>query len=125
MTLRAQLFSILVGLTIFLVIMSLVRRKRLQEQASLLWLLAGGLMVLVPLWKEGFFAFSHFLGVRDASSAVFLLGFAFMILVMLHLSVIISRLTEENREFAQTICLLREELERAGSLPQGAPPENA
>lgn len=125
MTARAQIFSILVGLVLFLVIMSLVRRKKLQEQASLLWLLAGCLMVLVPVWKEGFFALSRFLGVANATSAVFLLGFVFVILVMLHLSVIISRLTEENREFAQTICLLREELERAGSLPQRAPREGA
>ena len=120
MTVRAQLFSVLVGLGLFLVIMSLVRRKRLQEQASLLWLVAGALMVLVPLWKEGFFALSHLLGVMNAASAIFLLGFAFVILVLLHLSVLVSRLTEENREFAQTICLLREELERAGSLPGGS-----
>ena len=117
MTGRAQIFSILVGLALFLVIMSLVRRKRLQEEASLLWLGAGALMVLIPVWKEGFFWLSRTLGIQNAASAIFLLGFVFVLFVLLHLSVIASRLTEQNREFAQVISLLREELERAGSLP--------
>jgi hypothetical protein len=113
MSIRAQLFSIFVGLALFFIIMGLVRRKRLQEQSSLLWLAAGFLMALIPVWKEGFFAFSHFMGIENAASAIFLLGFVFVILVLLHLSVLTSRLTEENREFAQTICLLREQLERS------------
>jgi hypothetical protein len=117
MTGRAQIFSILVGMALFLVIMSLVRRKRLQEEASLLWLAAGVLMVLIPVWKEGFFWLSGALGIQNAASAIFMLGFVFVLFVLLHLSVIASRLTEQNREFAQVISLLREELERAGSLP--------
>lgn len=117
MTIRAQVFSIAIGFALFFIIMSLVRRKRLQEEVSLLWIAAGVLMALIPVWKEGFFWLSRTLGIQNAASAIFLLGFVFVLFVLLHLSVIASRLTEQNREFAQVICLLREELERAGSLP--------
>jgi len=119
-TIRAQIFSIAIGLALFLIIMTLVRRKRLQEEASLLWLAAGVLMVLIPVWKEGFFWLSRTLGIQNAASAIFLLGFVFVLLVLLHLSVIASRLTEQNRDVAQAICLLREELERAGNLTGAA-----
>jgi len=118
-TIRAQIFSIAIGLVLFSVIMSLVRRKRLAEEASLLWLAAGVLMVLIPVWKEGFFWLSRTLGIQNAASAIFMLGFVFVLFVLLHLSVMPSRLTDQNREYAQVICLLREELERAGSLPAG------
>ena len=123
---RAMIFGILASLGTLLFVIELVRRRKLREEYSLLWLMTAiGLLVLAtsrPLldWLAGL------IGIFYPPSALFLAAIVFMLLIQLHYSTVLTRLTQENKEIAQQMALLRQELTEAKSrLPDdGERPHN-
>jgi hypothetical protein len=100
----------LVSLFITLTIIGLVRKKRLDEKYALLWLAAGALMMLAPLATPFIDAMSTALGFHYPPAFVFLLAFLGLCLINLQYSVVISRLTKQNRTLAQRFAILEEGL---------------
>ena len=97
-------------------IFELVRRRRLQERYAILWLLAGATILVLGLWKGLLTRLSHAVGIYYPPSALFAVGFVFVLVILVHFSVTISRLTDQNKVLAQRIALLQERLERRREL---------
>lgn len=110
MTLRIQILGLVAAVVVMVFIMDLVRGRKLREEYSILWIVAGALMIVVAFWKEALFAISKFLGVYNANSLLFFLGFIFVLIYLVHLSVKVSLLTENSKEYSQHIGLLEAEL---------------
>jgi len=97
----------------------LVRGRRLKERYALLWLATGAVLLVLSVWREGLNTMAGWLGVSTYPPAVlFAVATLFILLVLLHYSTVISRLTDENVDLAQRIALLEERLSR-GSPPDG------
>ena len=96
-----------------IVVVELIRRGRLKERYSLLWLLAGGCLLIFSSSRGLLEYVSHLAGVYYAPSFLFLIAFLFLLLITLHFSVVISGLSERNKQLAQELALLREELQAA------------
>lgn len=111
MHLRVQLISIAVTGGLFLFVFELVRRKRLLERYALLWLFATALMLGLSLWREGLDGFATAVGIDYGPSALFGIAFAFVLVMLLHFSLVISRLSTENRLLAQRVGMLAERVE--------------
>ncbi len=97
------------------IVLELVRRRRLDEGYSLLWLAAGLLLVVLPLSRSLLDRLAAMFGVAYPPSALFLVGFLAITLILLYFSTVISRLAQQNREAAQRLGLLQwrlQELER-------------
>ena len=109
---RAQLITALGAVLLALVVLDLVRRRRLAEEYSLLWVVASvGVAILgfsTPLLK----AVTHALGILYEASTVFFFGLVFATAMLLFLSVKLSRLTQEHAAMVREMAFLREELER-------------
>lgn len=100
--------AVLVGaLGLLAMVVELVRRRRLAEQYSLLWLLTGVVLVILPLWRDLLDVAAQMVGVFYAPSALFVVGFMFTLLILLHFSTVITKLSQQNREAAQRIGLLQ------------------
>ncbi len=111
-----KLLAIAASLSVLIVVIELIRRGRLKERYSLLWLFAGLVLLVLSSSRELLEFVSHRLGIYYAPSFLFLLAFLFLLLITLHFSVVISGLSEKNKRLAQDIALLRQEmLERTGS----------
>lgn len=99
-----------------LIVLELVRRRRLREDYSLLWLITFGVLVVLSLFRNSLLEMiSGVMGIAYPPTALFVIGFGLMLLVMIQFSVVITRLTRENKEAAQHIALLStrvRELER-------------
>jgi hypothetical protein len=95
---------------LMIVVVELIRQGRLKERYSLLWLLAGGILLVLSSSRSLLELVSHMLGIFYPPSFLFLLAFLFLLLITLHFSVVISGLTEKNRQLAQEIALLRQEM---------------
>jgi hypothetical protein len=95
---------------LMIVVVELIRQGRLKERYSLLWLLAGGILLVLSSSRTLLELVSHLLGIYYPPSFLFLLAFLFLLLITLHFSVVISGLTEKNRQLAQEIALLRQEM---------------
>ena len=93
------------------VILELIRRRRLRERYALLWLLTGIALLVLSLWREGLNTIAGWAGVTGYPPAVlFALGLLFVIVVLLHYSTVISKLSDQNTILAQRLALLEAEL---------------
>jgi len=97
------------GTVLFLVI-ELVRRGRLKERYSLLWLFASGVLLVLSSSRDILKYISNMMGIYYPPSFLFLLAFLFLLLITLHFSVTISGLSEKNKRLAQELALLRREM---------------
>lgn len=100
----------LVSLALLTLVLELVRRDLLKERYALLWLatsVAGLVIGLFPSILERTAAAFSF----QLLTLLFVGGFAFLLLVILWYTVLISRLSERNRKLAQEIGLLWQRLE--------------
>ncbi len=107
MSIRLNLFAIIGSIILLLVILELIRRKYLQERYSLIWIVTGGLFLLLSIRVEILKGISDFLGFSILSNALFFFGILFLVLIVLGLSVITSRLSVKNKILAQEVVLLK------------------
>jgi len=113
--LKVSIAATLASLVLVLVVFELIRSRRLRERYALLWLLTGLVLVVLSAWRGGLNTIAGWLGVRGYPPAVlFAVGLLFVILVLLHYSTVISRLSDQNVVLAQRLALLEERLARAG-----------
>ena len=96
--------------SVFVVVVELIRRGRLKERYSLLWLCASALLLLLSLSRGVLEYLSHAMGIYYPPSLLFLLAFLFLLLITLHFSVVLSGLSEKNKKLAQELALLRQEI---------------
>ena len=96
---------------VFAAVIELVRRGRLKERYSLVWLFASLLMLLLSLFRSVLEYLSRLLGIFYPPSLLFLVAFAFLLLIALHFSVVISGLSEKNKRLAQELALLRHDFQ--------------
>ena len=96
---------------LLVVVFELIRSRRLRERYALLWLLTGSVLLALSLWRGGLNTIAGWLGVTGYPPAVlFAVGLMFVILVLLHYSTVISRLTDQNVVLAQRLALLEARL---------------
>jgi len=98
---------IAVAVLIALTVVFYVRRWRLKEQYSILWLVLAVLMIVPAAAPNLVEWFAARLDVIYAPSILFFLALAFVAVMLFHYSLEISRLSDQNRELAQEVGLLR------------------
>jgi uncharacterized protein DUF2304 len=102
-------------------VLELVRGRRLKERYALLWLATGVVLLVLSAWRGGLNTVAGWLGVTGYPPAVlFAVATLFILLVLLHYSTVLSKLTDENVELAQRVALLEQSVRAASERP--APP---
>src|SRR5690348_7107878 len=97
---------------LFLVVLELVRRRRLMERYALLWLLSAVVLMGLGLWKNGLIHISRAIGIVYPPNALFFVAFGFVLLLLLHFSSAVSRLSDQSKVLAQRLALLEERVRR-------------
>jgi hypothetical protein len=111
--LKVSIAATAASIILLLVVFELVRSRRLRERYALLWILTGIVLVALSAWRGGLNTIAGWLGVRGYPPAVlFAVGLLFVILVLLHYSTVISRLSDQNVILAQRLALLEAEQQR-------------
>ncbi len=108
---RLQLLAILVTAGLFLLVFELVRRRRLLERYALLWLFASAVLLGLSIWRGLLEDLASAVGIFYAPSALFAVAFGFVLILLLHFSLVISRLAEQSKVLAQRVGMLRNEVE--------------
>ncbi len=109
--LRTQVLSVIVGLTLIGVVFDLVRRRKLKEEYSLLWIIAGVVVLVFAIWYDLLLAITRLIGAVAAPSTIFFLGVIFLALISLHFSVRISVLSGQVKTLVQEFTLLKDRIE--------------
>ena len=113
---KVTIAATIVSLLLLFGVFELIRSRRLRERYALLWLVTGTVLVVLSAWRGGLNTIAGWLGVRGYPPAVlFAIGLLFVILVLLHYSTVISRLSDQSTTLAQRLALLESRLdEREG-----------
>ena len=96
---------------LLLVVFELIRSRRLRERYALLWLLTGVVLLALSLWRSGLNTIASWFGVTTYPPAILgAVGALFILVVLLHYSTVISRLSDQNTILAQRLALLEQQL---------------
>jgi hypothetical protein len=110
---RVSVVGVLASLLLILVVLELVRGRKLKERYALLWLATGIVLLVLSAWRGALNTIAGWAGVTGYPPAVlFAVATLFILLVLLHYSTVISKLTDENVELAQRVAILEERLSR-------------
>jgi hypothetical protein len=104
------LLTTFVSIVILVSVVELIRRNRLKEKYSLLWLFSSLVMLFFSLSRRSLESISLFVGIQYPPSFIFILAFLFLIVINIHFSTVISGLSEKNKDLSQEVALLRESL---------------
>ncbi len=100
-----------VTVLILMSVVELIRRNRLKEKYSLLWLVAAFVMLFFSVSRSSLERISLLVGIQYPPSLIFILGFLFLVVINVHFSTVISELFEKNKDLTQEVALLRKSIE--------------
>lgn len=107
---RVQIIAIVASILFILFIARLILRGKLREEYAIIWIVCSILLIVFSFWRSGLDVVSNFIGIKAPPNLVFT-GAIFAVLVyLLHLSVVVSKLQEQNKKLAQEIALMNEKL---------------
>lgn len=122
---RAGTFALAAAICWLVLVFELIRRRRLSEGYSLLWLIAGVVLVGLAVWRSLLDDLAKILGIFYPPAALFVIAIGFMFLLLLQQSSLICDLHRRNAELAQRIALLSREIEfLAQNLQDHSQPEH-
>ena len=106
---RVSIAAAVASVLLLLVVFELIRSRRLRERYALLWLLTGVVLLVLSLWRGGLNTIAGWFGISGYPPAIlFAVGILFILLVLLHYSTVISRLSDQSTILAQRLALLEE-----------------
>ncbi len=109
--LRISIVASIASVLLILVVLELIRSRRLRERYALLWLLTGVVLLVLSAWRDGLNTIAGWVGVTGYPPAVlFAVGTLFILVVLLHYSTVISKLSDQNVLLAQRLALLEQRL---------------
>jgi hypothetical protein len=113
-----QLFAALASVLLLGVVIELIRARKLRERYALLWLATAGVILVFAAWRSGLHNLSDALGIAYPPNALFVLAMLFVLVLLLHFSTVISKLSDRSTTLTQRLALLEDRLRE---LEQGDP----
>jgi hypothetical protein len=110
---RVSIIAAIATIIFLGVIFELIRSRRLQERYAMLWLLSGIIIFVLAVWRGALSKLADLVGIAYPPSALFVLLSFFILLLLLHYSTVISRLSDQNRILAQRLALFEHRLREA------------
>lgn len=115
MTPTQRVFAIVTSVATLVFIVELVRRRRLKEEYSWLWIVTAVGMVVLSAWYGLIEHITHFIGAVTVTTTLFIFGLLFLLVISVHFSTVISKLTQQVRRLTQEIAILSAERDQAGA----------
>lgn len=106
---QMRLWIGIVSLAFLVATFEFVRKKRLREEYAILWLLTSLFIAVLSFWPGLVELLSRVTGLYYVTSVV-LVVFVFLIAILMHYSVVISKMKETNKELVQKSALLERKI---------------
>jgi hypothetical protein len=103
-----RIIAIAGSLTLLIFIIELVRRRRLKEEYSVLWVATALALLLLAAWGGLLHSLAHFIGASSQASTLYFFAILFVVFLLLHFSVRVSKLERRVIVLLQEIALLGE-----------------
>lgn len=108
---KIRLITIAICIFVVVYVFELVRRRHLNEEYSLGWLITGILMLIMATWIDLLVKISDLVGSAAVTSTLFFLGLIFLVIICLHFSIRISNLTNQVRKLSQWLAIMNHDID--------------
>jgi hypothetical protein len=115
---RVTLVALLGAFAVLVVVLELVRRRKLQERYSMLWIATAIVLFVLAIWSSALQGISNVVGIAYPPTTMFVAAGLFFLLMLLHYATVLSRLTDQNTRLAQQLALMEERLLAAEREPE-------
>jgi hypothetical protein len=109
---RVQIVSIIGALGLLIVILEMVRRRRLLERYALLWMFSALVILALAIWRNALEQVAKAVGIYSPPNALFFIALGFVLLLLLHFSSAVSRLSDQSKVLAQRQAIIEHQLRR-------------
>ncbi len=111
---RLQILAILASLGFLFYIARLIVKGKLREEYAIIWIACTLILVVFSVWRDGLEVFSRLMGIYEAPNMVFTGAIFAIMIYLLHLSIVLSKVQDQNKKLTQELALLKEKLEHQG-----------
>lgn len=107
---------LIIGVIVYFVIILLfLKHKALALKYTLLWMMAGIVLGIMVIWPETFIYFVRILGIASNMNGLFIACIAFIIMILMSLTSIVSRQADKIKNLTQTIAKMEKRLREVES----------
>ena len=117
-----RLVAVIGSLSVAVVVLYLVRKRRLREEYTPIWMAVAAGLLLISLRADVLMAITRAIGAWTPSSTIFFLGEAFLMVICLNFAVRLSRAGLEIRTLGQELSILRARLDELAAAGGPASP---
>lgn len=117
-----RLVALVLGVALLIFIIDLVRRRKLKEEYSVLWVTTAIVMLVLSVWFELLVWITDLIGGVAPSSTLFFFGLLFVFFMLLHFSLRVSALERQLVSLVQEIGLMTARDPEPGGDPPAPPP---
>ena len=103
---RLQIVLILAIVFYFIVILYFLKRRALELKYTLIWFVAGGVMLILVVFPELMSMIIRVLGIQSNMNGLYIALIAFIIMILMTLTSIVSRLAYKAKTLTQEIALI-------------------
>jgi hypothetical protein len=81
------------------------------ERYALLWMFSTVVLLGLAVWKSALEEVAEAVGIFYAPSALFAIAFGFVLVLLLHFSLVISRLADQTKVLAQRLSIMQQRID--------------
>lgn len=111
MPIQQQVFALIISALVFVFVIDMVRKRRLREEYSVLWLATSAVMFVLVFRYKWLVALTTLIGAGLPTTTLFLGSIIFLMLLAVQFCIKISKLTDQVKNLSQENALMRQELE--------------
>ena len=111
---RIQLITIIITSLFLIYIGKLIVKGKLREEYSFFWIVLTIILALFSIWRDGIDIIAKYLGVFMAPNLIFTAAIFAIFVYLVHLSVVVSKLHNKNKNLSQDIALMKNQIEKLG-----------
>lgn len=116
-SLLQRIVPLAVAVLVVVFVVELIRRRKLREEYAMLWITASIVLLVFATLPQLLWWISKTTGVYYTTLMVLLI-FCFLSLVIIHLSMAVSRAADDLRKLAQRMALLEQKLSERSDRPR-------
>jgi len=107
-----QIFGVLASFALLILTFISVRRKKLTDRFSIIWVIISLFLFIGSVWRNFFIFINKLIRFRSTVDTIFLLGIIFLLYLTLFFTIEISKLQKNLTTFAQKFTILSEKVEK-------------
>lgn len=107
MPLKARIVIAVLSFSLFVFVLNLIRNRRMRIEYSILWLSISSLILAASIWQNAADRVARFIGIDYPPALFFLAAVFFLILILLHFSIEMTKLKDQNKTLNQELSLLK------------------